>query len=48
MYFMRKLILICFLVVFIGAVSGSCGPEQVDINSASLEDMMKIKYLGGE
>ena len=43
---MKRLILICFLVVFIGAVSGLCEEGDIDINSASLTELDKIVYIG--
>jgi len=45
---MKKLILLCFMVFVISLISGLCEEGQIDINNASLEDMMKIKHLGGQ
>ncbi len=36
------------LIFLVLNVSASCDKDQIDINSASLENMMKIKGLGGE
>jgi len=42
-----KLFIFAFVVLMISLISAECNETQVDINSASLEDMMKITGLGG-
>lgn len=44
---MKKLILICFvLLALISLISGSCSEGQIDINSATLEELKGIDYVG--
>jgi len=44
-----KIGFLLLLIIFsISIISAECSDGQIDINSASLEDMMKIKGLGGE
>lgn len=44
---MRKIILFFAILFILPLISASCNEGQIDINSASLEKMMKIKWLGG-
>jgi len=42
----KKLLLMLFVVFFISSVLGSCEEGQVDINTASVEDLDKIIWVG--
>ena len=43
---MKRLILICFLIIFISSISGLCEEGQIDINSASAIELDDIKWVG--
>lgn len=45
---MKKGLIFIFAVLFIGQVFAVCNSGQVDINSASLSDLMTITNLGGK
>lgn len=46
---MRKILLAMFVFLFLTSdISAQCNSTQIDINTASLEELMKIKGLGGE
>ena len=43
-----RIISVLMLFFVLSFISAQCNDGQIDINSASLEDMMKIRGLGGE
>ncbi len=43
---MRKLLLVLILIIFISNVSASCEEGQIDINTASAEELDEIVYIG--
>ena len=43
---MKKLIILCFVVLCLGFISGLCEEGQIDINSASLEKLEEIDHVG--
>ena len=43
---MKKLILICFLIMFLSFISGICEQGQIDINSASVGELDEIYGIG--
>jgi competence ComEA-like helix-hairpin-helix protein len=43
---MRKLVLFFFLIILISNLSAKCSDEQININTASAEDLDKITYVG--
>lgn len=45
---MNYFILFLLILNFVSVVDADCQDNQIDINSASLSEMMKIKGLGGE
>jgi len=43
---MKKLLLVLIFVILISSVLAVCKEEQIDINSASIEELDKIVYIG--
>jgi competence ComEA-like helix-hairpin-helix protein len=43
---MKKLVLMLFILVLINTLSASCSSDQIDVNTASLEKLDEITYIG--
>lgn len=45
---MKEMLVLLMVLLLISSIYALCEEGQIDINSAPLEEMMKIKHLGGE